>query len=531
MPNEFPFVTTALSRHAMTPRDPTPSMADAWYSGHLIGSFELRAAVSHSDSGIVYRAWDHGLAIDVAIKEHLPTSIARRLVNGDVVAATHSTEKAYESSLKAFIEGTRALARCDHPALVRVLHLHTGHGTAYRVMPWVIGDRLRERRYGMSRPPDESVLRALLDDLLGALEAVHHAGIVHGGVDPSRVFLLRGDRPLLLAPRAIAEDVGGAPAGPWTDLRALADVARFCISGMAPTADGQPVEPTARIVERLIFDDRAVRYGQEFMRVLDAAASPDVAQRPQSVAEFRDRLRHAARLDAWPGAADTPTPTAARPPGNGQAASDDAVEFMIKRVIDAIPPHTPARPRSLRKDPTLEPTALSRRPATDPSTERAGLPPARITTPPRRRTWLGARVLGVVLAVVGFGAWQWLYRPVPTDVARALSEVATAAPSVMPPPAPVITAQPLKAAPPVVDTVASSAAIESALPVEATPVEPKSVPVEQRAIQPAPVRSPREACGERTQFSLYLCMQQQCARTAWTNHPQCVRFRDTDQVE
>jgi hypothetical protein len=101
---------------------------------------------------------------------------------------------------------------------------------------------------------------------------------------------------------------------------------------------------------------------------------------------------------------------------------------------------------------------------------------------------------------------------------------------VMPPPAPVITAQPLEAAPPVVDTVASSAAIESALPVEATPVA-KSAPVEQRAIQPAPVRSPREACGERTQFSLYLCMQQQCARTAWTNHPQCVRFRDTDQVE
>jgi len=136
-----------------------------------------------------------------------------------------------------------------------------------------------------------------------------------------------------------------------------------------------------------------------------------------------------------------------------------------------------------------------------------------------------------VLAVVGFGAWQWLYRPVPTDVAPALSEVATASSSVMPSPAPVIAAQPLEAVPPVIDTVASSAAVESALPVEATPVEPKSTPVEQPAIQPAPVRSPREACGERTQFSLYLCMQQQCARTAWTNHPQCVRFRATDQVE
>ncbi len=514
-------------------------MADAWHSGHLIGTFELRGVVSRSTSGIVYRAWDHGLAIAVAIKEHLPTPMARRLANGDVAPATPNAGTAYDGSLHAFIEGTRALARCDHPALVRMLHLHTAHGTAYRVMPWVAGEPLRELRYGMSQPPDEPALRAMLDALLGALEAVHRAGIVHGGVHPSQILLLRSKQPVLLGPHAVAADVGGVTAGPWTDLRALADVARFCIGGTPPTAEGQPVEPTAQIVERLIFDDRTVHYGQEFMRVLDAAASPDVAQRPQSVAEFRERLREAARLDAGPEAADRPVPAEIlRPPDSGQAASDAAVELMIQRVIGAIPPRTPAKPRPLRQDPKFEPGEQPQRSAaSEPFIDATDLPPTRRPAPARRHARFGARVVAVLVAVVGFGAWQWLYQPVSTDVAPSVSEVATAPSSVVPSPAPVIAAQPPEPVPvpvpvpTVIEAAAPSTATAASPLAEATPVEPTSARVEPAVARPAPVRGPREACGERTQFSLYLCMQQQCARTAWTNHPQCVRFRATDLVE
>ena len=43
--------------------------------------------------------------------------------------------------------------------------------------------------------------------------------------------------------------------------------------------------------------------------------------------------------------------------------------------------------------------------------------------------------------------------------------------------------------------------------------------------------SGREICGARAQFSLYWCMTQQCERAAWARHPQCVRFKRTDQVD
>lgn len=518
----------------MTSGDATPLVADAWHDGHVIHTFELRGVVSRSSSGIVYRAWDRGLDIAVAIKEHLPIPLARRLGNGDVAPATPSVGAAYESSLRAFIDGTRALARCDHPALVRMLHLHTVHGTAYRVMPRVVGGPLREVRYGMSRPLDEQALRALLEDLLGALEAVHCAGIVHGGVHPSKILLPPSNLPVLLGPRAIAADVGGAPLGPWTDLRALADVARFCIGGIPPTVDGQPVEPTAQVVERLILKDRALRYGQKFMRVLDAAASPDIARRPQSVAQFRDQLREAALIDGGSKAAHGPAPTHGPRPGSGQAASDVALQTMIQRVIAAIPARTPAKPQPLRQDPTF---AAHEQPlrsaASEPFNDTGDLPPTRRRAATRRGAWSGARVVAILLALVGLGAWQWLYKPSSKGVAPSASGVATTPLSAVPSPAPVISTQTPEPELPVIEAVAPSTAAAAPRLVEAPKAKSMSAapPIESAVAKPTPLSSPREACGERTPFSLYLCMQQQCARAGWANHPQCVRFRATDQVE
>ncbi|MES2888474.1 MAG: protein kinase [Pseudomonadota bacterium] len=55
-------------------------------------------------------------------------------------------------------------------------------------------------------------------------------------------------------------------------------------------------------------------------------------------------------------------------------------------------------------------------------------------------------------------------------------------------------------------------------------------------VPPPPVKpvreplTPREACGERTDFALYNCMQTQCARGRWSASLQCQRLRDTDEV-
>jgi non-specific serine/threonine protein kinase len=46
-----------------------------------------------------------------------------------------------------------------------------------------------------------------------------------------------------------------------------------------------------------------------------------------------------------------------------------------------------------------------------------------------------------------------------------------------------------------------------------------------------PPSTPRALCGERTQFSLYRCMQQLCTTARWRAHPECARLRATDLVD
>lgn len=55
-------------------------------------------------------------------------------------------------------------------------------------------------------------------------------------------------------------------------------------------------------------------------------------------------------------------------------------------------------------------------------------------------------------------------------------------------------------------------------------------PVAPSREEPRLPTSPREACGGRTQFALYYCMQRQCERGVFYNHPQCQRLRATDEV-
>ena len=88
----------------------------------------------------------------------------------------------------------------------------------------------------------------------------------------------------------------------------------------------------------------------------------------------------------------------------------------------------------------------------------------------------------------------------------------------------------------------SVAAATSRAPAEAPPppvAAPAPPPVAEVA-PPPPKReavvakgpsSPREACGERTQFALYYCMQTQCEQSQWTQHAQCKRLRDRDEVD
>ena len=52
----------------------------------------------------------------------------------------------------------------------------------------------------------------------------------------------------------------------------------------------------------------------------------------------------------------------------------------------------------------------------------------------------------------------------------------------------------------------------------------------QAKATPAEPNNPRAVCGLRTNFSLYYCMQAQCKRPQFLQHPQCLDLRQNDTV-
>lgn len=297
--------------------------------GSRVGSFELRRLIAQGPSTAVYLSQDTTLGVDVAIKEfrlargaaqHASAAIPTGSSTG---SPTHvQLEPAVERGLRAFVEEARMLARCGHPSLMAVRGLFESRGTAYRVMPFYSATGLTELRSSMPRPPDEPSVRAVLNHLLSALEALHANGQVHGAVNANNVLLLPDDRPLLLGPGSAAREAAHVQAAldaadhrinaaPFfadkvsAELRDLADVAEFCITGVQRPV-GHVREAGDTVTASIVRELGAVElrhYSSAFLSVLDVASSARSEDRPLNTAQFANwlgshevrRLRHPAQ--------------------------------------------------------------------------------------------------------------------------------------------------------------------------------------------------------------------------------------------
>ena len=576
---KFPDPTPAALSEEL-PDSPIASAARALPVGAWLDGFEVEEIIGEGSVVIVYAAMDRALGVPVAIAEYMPARLAQRNDDGQVTLRTSAQADTFAKGLKAFINETRTLARCDHPSLVRIVRLCEANATAYRVMPRYPARRLLDVRRGMSEPPDEEALRALLDALLGALEAFHHAGGCHGKVTPSNILLLADNRPLLLGPgavdRAIASDRIDAlmtsvepcfapieqiveadiPLHPSVDLYALAGVARYWMSGQLPApAFGAPStarpETLADTGQRLRLTRPRLQYSASLLDALDSALSIYPAERPQSVAQMR------ARLDTAPPAAGDPVSAAwaAAPvpneavPSSPAPAPQPAPPARVAQDLDAVMAFAP--------DPDPLTTSVFARKDDDPSVRTAF--PRQVPNPRRIAMWSGAVVVLLALLLIGMHEFRQerqvgrvldvlgISRGAGDSAAVSAPAMGPAAP--MPPPiaAEAGAAKPMPTEPTAADSPASAttpappaspnratlAGAATAAPAAvAQPPAPTPPPtrVAQQQVSRAPA-NPREACGERTQFSLYRCMQMQCSQRQWASHAQCERLRTTDSVD
>lgn len=526
-----------------------PSADQVLPSGHRLDGYELHGLIAASGSSLSYLATDLELGLTVVLMEYFPAALARRDGTGLVACVEERHDAAYQRGLAAYVDEARMLARCQHPALVQVIRLWQARGTVYRAMPYRGGQTLLDLRRDMPGPPDEASLLALLDDLLGALDAFHRTGRTHGGIHPGSILLLGDDRPLLLGPdwaaATLALDLGnspqieslagfappeqqgtppGAPQNPAFDLFALSEVVRFCISGEMPQSlsarrSGEPREATAALIERCVASDARLRYSLPLLHTLDAATSGRPQDRPGGVAQYRAWL-----LGGPPAERRAAEETEAPAPNSDRL--DDANAFLSPEFLsqlrraNAVPP----RPESV---PPVRPEVRN----TVPQARRA---------PARRVAALAA--LGV-LAALAAGLWHagridapMAGLPLFIDAAASGAARSTDADT----DTDVTTARrarieaDLRRAE---ELLARSAPTNAGSPSDPLPAEPTAagpssarppVSVASESSSSATRRSaetPRSSCGKRSDFALYRCIQTQCTKPRWKAHAQCLALK------
>jgi serine/threonine protein kinase len=179
-------------------------------SGTLLrsGAYRIEYALGWGGFGITYQALHVTLNRPVAIKEFYPQEYALRDAGGNV-RVSRENQEAHRRALERFLEEGQLLAQLDHPGVVRVYDCFAERETAYLVMELLEGLTLEQELDslpGRTLPPPRT--RAILEQLVAALEAVHEEGVYHLDLKPANI-LLNGSRAVLVDFGAARQQIGG----------------------------------------------------------------------------------------------------------------------------------------------------------------------------------------------------------------------------------------------------------------------------------------------------------------------------------
>ena len=251
--------------------------------------YERLQILGEGATGLVWKARDHMLDMDVAIK------ILRDDLSQD------------DDAVRAMKAEARIAMELSHSNIVRLYNLVQLNGRACLVMEYIDGSSLEEllRRCGRFDP---DFVIGVAASCAAGLDYAHRHGVLHRDLKPSNLLLTTRDTikiidfgvagmlgkgtpddivgtPVYMPP----EQLRGDPLGPTADLYALAIVVYQLLTGAVP-AEPAPFDPAhPENYRRGPFEGipDAVRF------VLERATAPDPADRYRTLAEFSASLRAA----------------------------------------------------------------------------------------------------------------------------------------------------------------------------------------------------------------------------------------------
>ncbi|MET3495440.1 serine/threonine protein kinase [Variovorax boronicumulans] len=472
--------------------------------GHRLDEFELLEVIGEGGFGIVYRAYDHSLQREVAIKEYMPSMLARRVGDNSVHVRSERLTATFQAGLRSFINEARTLAQFSHPALVRVHRFWESNSTAYMAIQLYKGRTLRRLAEDEPAKVSEPWLLGMLGPLLGALETLHRSQCFHRDIAPDNIFIQHDDLPVLLdfgaARKSIADLVdevavmvksGYSPIeqyaddntllqGPWTDLYALGAVLYRAVTGHPPPS--AVVRSVQDAYVPLSSMGRA-DLSPGFCAAVDHTLAVHSKDRTQTVATFAAELGLVKLGDIYVNALAAPTvmiapaPVSATPPPPPLSSMAPVAPPPFSPVSAPAPLETLGT-TAYAAPPVAaaEPVVHVRPPAAPPARAQARTKPATAARKSRVPTWGVVAVL--VVALVAVGSWIGL------RLTSSTPDTRTAMVPVPPPAAPMSnTAAPPATMPPGTDAPPVAGAVPGA--TDGTPVAGAATPPAAPASAPA----------------------------------------------
>ena len=288
----------------------------------VVGRYQVLEELGKGGFATVYRAHDPALERDVALK------VLHQHLAGD--AATR----------ERFVREGRSLARVDHPNVVTVYEAGEAGDTAFMAMRLIKGRSLADMviEHGPLSVPD---LVRIIDQIAGALTAVHAQNLVHRDIKPANIMIEEGTGRAMLLDLGVARDMlnatmtsgwivgtpgymapeqvrAGGQVTQQTDVYQLGATAYALLSGRAPH-DGDTIQVLDAISRLEPAPLRGLRpdVSEPVAAAISLAMSKNPETRFKGATPFANALRAGAGLPSLPAAAPPPrtaSPTGPLPP-------------------------------------------------------------------------------------------------------------------------------------------------------------------------------------------------------------------------
>jgi TPR repeat protein/serine/threonine protein kinase len=415
----------------------------------LAEQYRIDTVLGAGGFGITYMAMDVGLGSQVVLKEYFPAQIAVRDQTATVHPHSDRENAIYLWGRERFVREARILDSCRHAHIVRVRRVFEINNTAYMALDFEDGPNLEAWLKTLGRAPTQGEIDAIVWPLLDALAYLHALPqpVIHRDIAPDNIIMRGGNHPVLIDfGAAKVETVGRAESrvsavkdgyspreqysqkgelqGPWTDIYAMAATVRRSITGeRPPDSMGRDLEDTMQPMTAMGLEG----FRPAFLEAIDEAMRVRHAERPQSVAAWRDMLFEGA--DEWASRSQAQS----RPGAVSRSAPKTSSRALSRPGPKSIPRPVPGgEPPTGPKDNATDTGRRASIAAFDADVARAPAPAARSS-----QRFLVLGLAGLAVLGAGIAMAQFLRRPVAPPITTAPRDVAVVQPESKPPAKPV----------------------------------------------------------------------------------------------